>query len=115
VGRPSSRRARLFALPAESPETVALQRELEERLVAERLYEPEKRPFWPHLTVARVRPEGRGGRAPRRVADPPGGLPSDLRRPFLGVRVTLYRSNLRPQGAQYTPLAQVELSQDGQR
>ena len=31
-----------------------------------RLYEPEKRPFWPHLTVARVRPEKRGSRRPRR-------------------------------------------------
>ena len=34
---------------------VALQAELQERLVAARLYEPEKRPFWPHVTVARVR------------------------------------------------------------
>ena len=29
------------------PDAVALQAELEEKLVAERLYEPEKRPFWP--------------------------------------------------------------------
>ena len=68
----SGGRPRLFALPVDSPETVALQAELEERLVAERLYEPEKRPFWPHLTVARVRPEGAGSKRPRPVERPPG-------------------------------------------
>lgn len=115
VARPSPRRARIFALPADSPATVSLQADLQERLVAARLYEPEKRSFWPHLTVARVRPEGRGSKRPMRVAEPPGALPGSLRRPFVGVRVTLYRSNLRPQGAEYIPLAQVELSGDGQR
>src|SRR6478672_7776939 len=56
--RPPRGRPRLFALPAISPATEALQAPLRERLVAERLYEPEKRPFWPHLTIARVRSEG---------------------------------------------------------
>ena len=37
-----------------------LQAEVERRLVEARFYEPEKRDFWPHLTVARVRPERRG-------------------------------------------------------
>jgi RNA 2',3'-cyclic 3'-phosphodiesterase len=115
VAKPSLSRARVFALPAESPETVSLQAELQEKLVAARLYKPEKRPFWPHLTVARVRPEGRGDKRPRRVSKPPGALPRGLRRPFVGVRVTLYRSNLRPQGAEYVPLAQVELSEGGRR
>src|SRR6187551_2364946 len=58
VGRPSRSRPRLFALPIESPGLVSLQAELEERFVSAGLYEPEKRPYWPHLTVARVRPEG---------------------------------------------------------
>jgi 2'-5' RNA ligase len=115
VAKPSPKRARVFALAAYSPGTVSLQAELQERLVAARLYKPEKRPFWPHLTVARVRPEGRGSKLPMRVAEPPGALSRKLRRPFVGVRVTLYRSNLRPQGAEYIPLAQVELSEDGQR
>ncbi len=115
VAKPSSSRARLFALPALSPATVALQAELQERLVAERLYKPEKRPFWPHLTVARVRPEGRGSKRSARVSRQPGSLPAVLSKPFSGVRVTLYRSKLQPQGAQYTPLAQVELSEIGRR
>jgi 2'-5' RNA ligase len=109
VQRPPRGQARLYALPVESPQTVALQGELERRLAAERLHEPEKRPFWPHLTVARVRPEGRGSKRPRRVENPPGGLPQDLLQPVGAVRLALYRSELKPQGAQYTPLAQVKL------
>jgi 2'-5' RNA ligase len=109
VARPPRGRARLFALPVESPGAVVLQAGLEERLVSERVYEPEKRPFWPHLTVARVRPETRGSKRPRRVESPPGPLPQDLLQPVSCVRVALYRSELKPQGAQYTPLAHVDL------
>jgi RNA 2',3'-cyclic 3'-phosphodiesterase len=109
VAKPSPSRARLFALAADSPDTVELQGEIERELVAARLYEPEKRRFWPHVTVARVRPEGRGSKRAARVSRTPGGLPQKLLQPFSGVRVTLYRSELQPQGAQYTPLAQVKL------
>lgn len=109
VQRPQRGRPRLFALPVDSPATVALQASLEERLVAARLYESEKRPFWPHVTVARVRKEERSSKRPAPVGKPPERLPKDLLQPFDGVRLTLYRSQLQPQGAQYTPLAQVEL------
>lgn len=110
VAKPSLRRARLFALPATSSAAVTLQSELEEALAGRRLYKPEKRPFWPHLTVARVKPAGRGSKRPAEVENPPGRLPKRLLEPARCVRVTLYRSELQPQGAQYTPLAQVELS-----
>lgn len=109
VARPSGRRPRLFALPADSSEAVELQAKLEGELVAARLYKPEKRPFWPHVTVARVRPEGRGSKRPREVARRPGGLPKDLLQAAVCRRVTLYRSELKPSGAEYRPLAQVEL------
>ena len=115
VAKPSLRRARLFALPAISPAASTLQRELEDRLVAERLYKPEKRPFWPHVTVARARSGERGSRRPAGVDRPPGGLPKRLLEPALCVRVTLYRSVLQPQGSRYAPLAQVELSRDGRQ
>lgn len=115
VQRPERGRARLFALPVESAATVELQAALQERLVAARLYEPEKRPFWPHVTVARVRREERGSKRPAPVSRPPGALPKGLLRPFVGVRMTLYRSELKPQGAQYAPLAQVELPADGRQ
>ena len=110
VAKPSLRRARLFALPAITPDAVPLQRELEQKLVAERLYKPEKRPFWPHVTIARVKSGERGSRRPAAVERPPGALPKELLEPALCVRVTLYRSVLQPQGSRYTPLAQVELS-----
>ena len=115
VGRPERGRPRLFALPADSTGALELQAGLEERLVEARLYKPEKRPYWPHVTVARVRRERRGSSRPARVSSPPGALPKRLLQPFDGVRVTLYRSQLQPQGAQYTPLAQVELSRSGRQ
>lgn len=115
VPRPPRGRPRLFALPADSQGTVALQAGLEEGLVEAGLYEPEKRPFWPHVTVARVRREERGSKRPALVASAPGTLPKELLQPFDGVRITLYRSQLQPQGAQYTPLAQVELPASGRQ
>lgn len=109
VQRPERGRARLFALPAESPGAVELQASLQEKLVEARLYKPEKRPFWPHVTVARVRREERGSKRPAPVSRPPKTLPKALLQAFVGVRLTLYRSELQPRGAQYIPLAQVEL------
>jgi RNA 2',3'-cyclic 3'-phosphodiesterase len=111
VGKPKGR-PRIFALDAVSEQTVALQGDLEKELVTRRLYKPEKRPFWSHLTVARVRPERRGSKRPARIEKAPGRLPEELCRPFGAVRVTLYRSTLRPQGAEYAPLAQVGLPAD---
>lgn len=102
------RRPGLFALEAESQEAVELQGKLASALAAAGLYEPERRPFWPHVTVARVRAE-RGGKRLRRVVRRPGPLPEDLVRTFASVRVALYRSNLRPEGARYARLANLDL------
>jgi 2'-5' RNA ligase len=107
--RPPRGRARMYALPAISPGAEALQAGLEQRLVEAGFYEPEKRPFWPHVTVARVRPEARGSRRPAVVSGPPGPIPEALMEPRTSVRMTLYRSVLQPSGARYVPLAQVQL------
>jgi RNA 2',3'-cyclic 3'-phosphodiesterase len=103
-------RASVFALPAPSPATTDMHHGLIDLLVEEGLHEPEKRDFWPHVTVARVRPEGRGSRRPAAVTRRPGDLPDRLKEPFYAVRATLYRSELQSGGARYVPLAQVELS-----
>jgi 2'-5' RNA ligase len=109
VGKPTPRKARLFALPVLSPGAEQVQAQLSRLLQADGLYEPEKRAFWPHVTVARVRSQARGSRSPMRVETAPKELHEDLEEPFYGVRLTLYRSVLQPQGARYAPLAQVEL------
>jgi RNA 2',3'-cyclic 3'-phosphodiesterase len=109
------RRPRFFALAANSPGAEQMQAELSERLAAERFHKPEKRAFWPHVTLARVRPEGRGSRRPRAVERPPLELPPGLSEAFYGVRLTLYRSELQPSGARYVPLAQVELPGAGRQ
>jgi 2'-5' RNA ligase len=107
--RPPRGRAKLYALPALSPGAEALQAGVQMGLVEGGLYEPEKRSFWPHVTVARVRPEGRGSRRPAVVSEPPGKLPEGLSEARICRRMTLYRSELKPTGARYVPLAQVEL------
>lgn len=110
ISLPRGRRASLFALPAPSAAASDLQGGLVDRLVAAGLYAPERRDFWPHVTVARVRPEGRGSRRPQAVTRRPGDLPERSKRAFVSVRLTLYRSELQSGGSKYVPLAQIELS-----
>jgi 2'-5' RNA ligase len=97
-----SRRPRLFALDLGDPDGACgqLQQAVSDGLEAASFYEPEKRPFWPHVTLARVK---RNVRAEPLPSDPP---PLE---PFRAPQVTLYRSTLRPQGAQYDPLAVAKL------
>jgi 2'-5' RNA ligase len=108
------KRPRLFAVGGESPAATELQAELSQRLEAARLYEPERREFWTHVTVARVRAErgsrarGRRGKS-MRVESPPEVLPATLTERFGAVRLALYRSILRPTGAEYVSLAELEL------
>jgi 2'-5' RNA ligase len=115
VSRPPRGRPQLFALPALSPEAEQIQARLSQILISERLYKPGKRPFWPHVTVARVRAEGRGSRRPKAVQKVPGELPVAVRQPCFCRRLTLYRSELQPSGARYVPLAQVKLLGPGQQ
>jgi 2'-5' RNA ligase len=111
------RRPALFAADAASEAAIELQSEVADRLEAKDFYEPEKRDFWPHVTLARVRsergekgPSGRRRRGkPRVVETVPGPLPESVLGPFFGIRVTLYRSRLRPAGAEYAPLAGFDL------
>lgn len=108
VGLPSPR-PRLYAVGVAAPGAVALQASLAPRLVAGGFMAPEERPFWPHITFARVRRRAGARREPRRVEDPPGELPAALLEPFGAVRIALYRSDLRPEGAQYVSLASLDL------
>jgi len=104
VGVPRPR-PRLFALDAPSEAATGLAGEVAATLVARGLHEAERRPFWSHVTVARVRRrEGSVG-----VAKAPGPLDQAACEPFEAVRITLYRSNLSSHGAEYEVLASNDL------
>lgn len=107
--RPRRGRARVYALPVASEGTEALQAGLVSKLAAAGLYEPEERPFWPHVTVARVRSERGRKRTPMAVEQAPKSVPPELLQACFCRRMTFYRSELQPEGARYAPLAQVEL------
>jgi 2'-5' RNA ligase len=78
----------------------ARQRSVSDALVTAAGYEPEKRDYRPHVTVARVRGSARV-RA-QELAPPPA-------REFAGAALTLFRSRLARAGASYEPLARAEL------
>lgn len=102
---PARRRPRLFALDVEGEGAGEVYEGVASALEAGGFHEREKRPFWPHVTACRVRQERRGSRRPARVHTPPGPLPAGALEPFDAVRVALYRSMLRPTGAEYEPVA----------
>jgi RNA 2',3'-cyclic 3'-phosphodiesterase len=97
------RGSRLFALDLEDEggRCGAVQAAISSALAARRFYRPEKRPFWPHVTLARVKRDARAGPLEEPQATPPG--------PFEAGELTLYKSTLRPQGALYEPLARTSL------
>jgi 2'-5' RNA ligase len=79
---------------------VELQSRLSQLLEAGGWYVPERRPYLPHVTVARV-----GARTAMR----PVAVPSPPPLSFPARRITLFRSRLSPGGARYQGLASVEL------
>jgi RNA 2',3'-cyclic 3'-phosphodiesterase len=97
------RRARVLCASLEDPDGTLedLQARVSDELTAAGVYVPEKRPFRPHVTVARLRPRAR---APRAVDAAPEPLT------FAGGPLTLFESRLHPHGARYEPLARVSLS-----
>ena len=109
VGIPRGKRPRLIALGANSEDTVTLQRQVEERLVEGGFHEPEKRAFWPHVTVARVRPEAPRSRKPALITTQPHPLPEHMFRFFRPTRLVLFKSHLRRTGAEYEAMAELEL------
>jgi 2'-5' RNA ligase len=95
------RSPRLFALDLADPggRAAEIQAAASEALDRARFYEPEKRPWWPHITIARVK---RHARAAPLGAEPPTAT-------IVADTVTLYRSLLSPRGARYEPLARIRL------
>jgi 2'-5' RNA ligase len=104
---PSSKRPRVLwvGIPNPPAELALMQKEIE--IMAQRQgFEPEKRKFSPHLTLARFREP----RSDRRFAE----LAKELEDHHFGTsrvhEIVLYQSILRPQGAQYQALQKFPLS-----
>ena len=70
--------------------------------MAHALERRDERPFWPHVTLARVR-----RRAAARPLAVSGAMPLNE---FSPAALTLYRSQPGPGGARYTPLESLALS-----
>jgi 2'-5' RNA ligase len=97
------RRARVLTVAVEDHDgtLAALEARVSGALAAACVYTPEKRPFRPHVTVARLRPRMRAAR----------DAPLTLDRPrFRGEAVTLYVSHLHPSGARYEALSRASLA-----
>ena len=105
------RRPRVLAidLTDEGGSLTALQAHVARRLAMESGYEPESRPYRPHVTVARVRSGARLSAGRRQLPEP---LPGSR---FEGEALTLLRSRLAREGAAYEPLARAGLRQVGGR
>lgn len=97
------RRPRLFALDLadDAGRAGTLSASVAGALVEAGLHEPEERPFWPHVTFARVR---QGAKVALPAVVPPPALG-----PFTARIVTLYRSDPSHSGASYTALERLEL------
>lgn len=105
---PSPRRPRVLWAGLRAPAALAsLQQALEAQL--ESLgFEPEARPFTPHLTLARARREADA----RQLAGVASALAAEPLRPVSAhlQELTLFRSQLDPGGAVYNPLVQIQLT-----
>jgi 2'-5' RNA ligase len=96
-----SRAARLYAAAVEANPTLEQVRAaLVGDLEAARLYEDERRGYWPHVTLCRVKSSIRRHQV---IEHLPGAAPA-LREAVAAPSITLYRSELRPEGAVYTSL-----------
>jgi len=93
---PEHGKRRVVALELDDPAGTLrqLQAEVSAGLAAGGLYEPEKRPWLPHITAARFRRPGH-----------PFSLQNVNVAPFGVVRMVLYSSHLERAGAVHTPLA----------
>jgi 2'-5' RNA ligase len=93
---PPHGKRRVVALELDDPAGTlcGLQREVADGLSAQGLYQPERRPWLPHVTVARFRRPGH-----------PFSLQNVTIPAFCVVRMVLYSSHLEREGAVHAPIA----------
>ncbi len=106
------RRPRALAVEVHdrSGELARAQERVSAALAGASSWQPERRRFRPHITLARVRP---GARREPRAADRAARtrpLPATPRLSFMPDAIVLYRSWLAPQGASYEAIARCGLA-----
>ena len=102
MGLPNGRSPRVIAARVDEPSGAlrAFHDELAAGLVAKRIYKRERRPYLPHVTIARAR----GRTSIELAAIEPAAIQ------FTAVRATLYNSILKPSGALHKALKSVQLT-----
>ena len=95
------RRPHVLAVDLDDPSGACARLQAEVGAALRTVYAPEKRPFRPHVTVARVR---KGARVDDRLPE------ISARVTFAAASATLYRSRPGPQGARYDALARTPLT-----
>jgi len=77
-------------------------------LLSEQGFPAENRPFKGHLTIGRIK----GKVDTHRLREKMDELETVESQPFMADRICLFKSNLGPGGAVYTPLVQVRMGRD---
>jgi 2'-5' RNA ligase len=97
------RRPRVLSVALADPDgsLAALQAQVSAALAASGAYEPGRRPFRPHVSVARLRPRAHAPRSVEAALEP---------LEFAGTAVTLFASHTAPRGARYEALRRIPLA-----
>jgi 2'-5' RNA ligase len=105
---PPERRNILVARPTPSPPLLALRDKMEEALAPLLSLKPSRRPFTPHVTLARHKEE-----VPARARRELNAFRAFANIPAIAARAfILYQSQLAPEGARHFPLAVFPLQSD---
>lgn len=106
--RPGGRRPRLYTAPVEPHAALMdLRAAIADELTRAKLFTDERREFWPHLTLGRVKSSARDHRLPAELPAAPKSL---AERSFAATRVVVLRSHLERAGARYEQQASVTLA-----
>jgi 2'-5' RNA ligase len=104
---PPRRPARVAWIGMEAPEDLAaLQADATQAAVASIGFEPEDRPFHPHVTLARCEPPWPKDAAEKFAA----AFPGTIGQPWVADHGVLFESKLSPRGPSYRPVERLPLS-----
>lgn len=109
AARPPQRPKLYAAALAPLDDLMGLRAAVARELSGRKLFKDDRREFWPHVTLCRVKSAARDHRVPDELPSAPDAL---TRQPYAAEAVTLYRSHLEPAGARYEALASFALPRE---